>query len=132
MLCGSKRGVALIDFNDPYFLERKHKADELAAKGIAPFGGAYARTHSLDGVHAAFAEPFPEGAGPVVRVAGRLAATRLQGKAGFAHIAGADGRLQVYFKQDGNPANVGCGSVSNPPTCTVSSGGGARHSGPGK
>jgi len=91
----------LIDFNDPYFLERKHKADELAARGIAPFGGAFARTHTLPQVVAEIGEAaIPEGGGPVVRVAGRLAALRLQGKAGFAHLAGADGRLQIYFKQD--------------------------------
>jgi lysyl-tRNA synthetase class 2 len=45
---------------------------------------------------AATAEPGVER----VRVAGRLAAIRVQGKAGFAHLAGPDGRLQVYFKQD--------------------------------
>ncbi|HTA16348.1 MAG TPA: lysine--tRNA ligase [bacterium] len=90
----------MIDFNDPYYLERKHKADELAAQGIAPYGGAFARTHSLDQVQAAFAaDPLVEH-GPVVRVAGRLASLRLQGKAGFANLAGADGRLQVYLKQD--------------------------------
>ncbi|HTB23438.1 MAG TPA: lysine--tRNA ligase [bacterium] len=90
----------MIDFNDPYYLERKHKADELEAKGFAPYGGSFARSHSLDQVQAAFADnPLVEH-GPVVRVAGRLAAMRMQGKAGFAHLSGADGRLQVYFKQD--------------------------------
>ena len=38
-----------------------------------------------------------------VRVAGRIVALRLHGKAGFAHIAGAGQRLQVYVKLD----NVG-------------------------
>lgn len=35
-----------------------------------------------------------------------------------------DGR-QVYWKQDGNPANVGCGSVSTPPSTSVGLSGGA-------
>jgi lysyl-tRNA synthetase class 2 len=90
----------VIDFQDPYFLERKHKADELQAQGVEAFGGAFPRTHQLGEVAQAFAaagaEPGPE----LVRVAGRLAAIRVQGKAGFAHLASANGRLQVYFKQD--------------------------------
>lgn len=90
----------MIDFQDPYYLERKHKADELEAKGIAPYGGAFSRTHALGRVALDFADLGAEDHGPVVRVAGRLAALRLQGKAGFAHLSGADGRLQIYFKQD--------------------------------
>jgi lysyl-tRNA synthetase class 2 len=90
----------VIDFQDAYFLERKHKADELQAQGIEPFGGAFSRTHQLGQVAPAFegagSEPGPQS----VRVAGRLAAIRVQGKAGFAHLASVEGRLQVYFKQD--------------------------------
>jgi lysyl-tRNA synthetase class 2 len=90
----------VIDFQNPYYLERKHKADELQAQGHPPFGGAFGRTHSLGQVARDFEsaghDPGPE----TVRVAGRLAAMRVQGKAGFAHLAGPDGRLQVYFKQD--------------------------------
>jgi lysyl-tRNA synthetase, class II len=90
----------VIDFNDPYLIERRQKAEALQAQGRAPWGGAFARSHSLGQVlrdfEAATAEPGPQH----VRVAGRLAAIRVQGKAGFAHLAGPDGRLQVYFKQD--------------------------------
>ncbi|HXC65739.1 MAG TPA: hypothetical protein VNZ67_15390, partial [bacterium] len=85
----------MIDFQNPYYLERKHKADELQAQGHPPFGGAFGRTHSLGQVARDFEsaghDPGPE----TVRVAGRLAAMRVQGKAGFAHLAGPDGRLQV-------------------------------------
>jgi lysyl-tRNA synthetase class 2 len=35
-----------------------------------------------------------------VRVAGRVVALRLHGKAGFAHISGAGQRLQIYIKLD--------------------------------
>jgi lysyl-tRNA synthetase class 2 len=35
-----------------------------------------------------------------VRVAGRIVALRLHGKAGFAHISGAGQRLQIYVKLD--------------------------------
>ncbi len=37
---------------------------------------------------------------PPVRVAGRLVAVRLHGKAGFAHISGSGQRLQIYIKLD--------------------------------
>ncbi|MGH7442848.1 MAG: amino acid--tRNA ligase-related protein, partial [bacterium] len=98
-----RRGDADVeDFKDPYYLERKHKVDALTAEGIPAYGGAFVRSHGLGQVLAEFGSVvLAEGAtGPVVRVAGRLAALRLQGKAGFAHLAGSDGRLQVYFKQD--------------------------------
>jgi len=90
----------VIDFNDPYFLERKHKADELQALGIEPFGGAFPRTHALGAVAEAFKDAASEPGSETVRVAGRLASLRLQGKAGFANLAGSDGRVQAYFKQD--------------------------------
>ena len=90
----------VIDFNDPYFLERKHKADDLKGRGVAPWGGAFPRTHALGQVPVAFAAATSEAGTEIVRVAGRLATIRVQGKAGFAHLAGAEGKLQVYFKQD--------------------------------
>ena len=37
---------------------------------------------------------------PPVRVAGRIVALRLHGKAGFAHISGSGQRLQIYVKLD--------------------------------
>ncbi len=90
----------MIDFNDPYLIERRLKADALAAQGTPPWGGSFARTHSLGQVGKDFAGASAEPSPQTVRVAGRLAAIRVQGKAGFAHLAGPDGRLQVYFKQD--------------------------------
>ena len=38
--------------------------------------------------------------GPEVRVAGRLAALRSQGKTMFAHLEDAIGRIQIYFRRD--------------------------------
>ena len=45
-------------------------------------------------------EPPAEVEGPVVRVAGRLASWRSQGKTAFAHLADAAGRVQLYFRRD--------------------------------
>jgi len=41
-----------------------------------------------------------EASKPPVRVAGRIVALRLHGKAGFAHISGSGQRLQIYVKLD--------------------------------
>jgi lysyl-tRNA synthetase class 2 len=90
----------VIDFQNSYYLERKHKADELHAQGHSPYGAAFGRTHSLGQVARDFAAAGHESGAETVRVAGRLAALRVQGKAGFAHLSGPDGRLQLYFKQD--------------------------------
>ena len=44
--------------------------------------------------------PTLEAAKPPVRVAGRIVALRLHGKAGFAHVSGSGQRLQIYVKLD--------------------------------
>ncbi|HET8966739.1 MAG TPA: OB-fold nucleic acid binding domain-containing protein, partial [Candidatus Acidoferrum sp.] len=36
----------------------------------------------------------------LVRVAGRIVSYRLMGKAGFAHLQGGGGRLQIYVRKD--------------------------------
>lgn len=90
----------MIDFNDPYLLERRQKAEALRALGREPWGGAYPRTHTLEAVAQDFASVGSDPSSETVRVAGRLASIRVQGKAGFAHLAGPNGRLQIYFKQD--------------------------------
>src|SRR4051812_43351856 len=78
---------------------RRAKLDALQAKGIAPFGYSFDRTHTA----AAALTTFPtNGAeeGPAVRVAGRLIAWRGHGKTAFAHAADESGRIQLYFKKD--------------------------------
>ena len=90
----------MIDFTDTYYLERKHKADALLEAGVAPFGGAFERTHALGQVAEVFAAAVHEPGTEIVKVAGRVASSRVQGKAGFATLVSAGGKLQVYFKQD--------------------------------
>ena len=77
---------------------RRAKLDALNAKGIAPFGYSFDRSHTA----AAALGTLPEGAeeGPSVRVAGRLIAWRGHGKTAFAHLADESGRIQLYFKKD--------------------------------
>jgi lysyl-tRNA synthetase class 2 len=91
----------VIPFEDPYLIERRQKAEALKASGVEPFGFAFERSHSLQGVRDAFgAQAAPEPSAATVRVAGRLVAIRGQGKASFCQLQDQTGRLQVYFKQD--------------------------------
>jgi lysyl-tRNA synthetase class 2 len=79
---------------------RREKLDALIARGVAPYGYRFERSH---GAAAAAAEgaALAEGAeGARVKVAGRLVAWRGHGKTIFAHLGDPSGRIQLYFKKD--------------------------------
>src|SRR5688572_11520160 len=76
---------------------RREKLDALAALGVAPFAYGFERTHHASEALAAASDAEE---GPVVRVAGRLAAWRAHGKTTFAHLADQSGRIQLYFRKD--------------------------------
>ena len=78
---------------------RREKRGELEKLGVAPFAYGYDRTHTAAQALAAHDDGLGE-AGPEVRVAGRIAAFRSQGKTAFAHLEDASGRIQVYFRKD--------------------------------
>jgi len=67
---------------------------ELAARGLTPFGRAFARDGRLAEVRAAFHE------GRTVRIAGRLVTRRDMGKVVFGHLQDVTGRLQIYLRRD--------------------------------
>ena len=77
---------------------RREKLEQLIARGIAPYGYRFDRSHAA----AQAAGALPEGAeeGPEVQVAGRLVAWRGHGKTAFAHLADDSGRIQLYFRKD--------------------------------
>ncbi|MDM7926281.1 MAG: lysine--tRNA ligase [bacterium] len=78
--------------------QRIEKLEKLESLGVNPYAHAFDRTHSAAEVLGAFE---PDGAASLtVAVAGRLVSLRRMGKASFAHIADASGRIQVYFAQD--------------------------------
>jgi lysyl-tRNA synthetase class 2 len=82
---------------------RREKLEQLARRGIAPFGYGFERTHSAADAVAALddeAQGEGEGDGAPVRVAGRLVAWRAHGKTTFAHLADQSGRIQLYFRKD--------------------------------
>ncbi|MDQ7794359.1 MAG: lysine--tRNA ligase [bacterium] len=79
------------------FLEaRREKLNRLIGLGVDPWGRAFRRTHTLGQVVAECASL----EGQRVFVAGRIMAWRSHGKAAFADLEDASGRLQVYLKRD--------------------------------
>ncbi len=80
--------------DNEYRQQRIANLRELAARGYAPFGGAFARTAGLGALRDTFAE------GRAVRAAGRIVAKRDMGKSVFVHLHDSTGRFQVYLKKD--------------------------------
>ena len=69
---------------------RREKLDALRAKGIDPFGGKFETTNAPGTLRAEF-QPDLE-----VKVAGRITARRVMGKAAFFDISDYTGRIQCY------------------------------------
>jgi len=96
----------LPDMNDQV-VQRLEKMRELEAKGIPPFGGRFDAESRAADLLARYDAPGAPVDGetlerePVAcRLAGRVVAKRAMGKAGFAHLQDASGRIQLYFKRD--------------------------------
>jgi lysyl-tRNA synthetase class 2 len=85
------------------YLQRQKKLAEIEALGYEAYPHRFDPTATPTEIVARYAD-MPadelEAKRPSVRVAGRIMTLRLHGKAGFAHIAGAGQRLQIYVKLD--------------------------------
>ncbi|MCK8521571.1 lysine--tRNA ligase [Aquimarina sp. D1M17] len=76
-------------------LVRREKLNSLRNFGINPYPAAlYPVDHTSEQIKNEFSE------GKKVILAGRLMSRRIQGKASFAELQDADGRIQVYFNRD--------------------------------
>ncbi|WP_124979977.1 lysine--tRNA ligase [Nonlabens xiamenensis] len=74
---------------------RREKLGKLRELGIDPYPAAlYPVDHTSKKIKADFED------GKKVVIAGRLMSRRIQGKASFAELQDADGRIQVYFNRD--------------------------------
>jgi lysyl-tRNA synthetase, class II len=85
------------------YFQRQKKLAEIEARGHAAYPHKFDSTETPKSIVARFASADAaalESAKPPVRVAGRILTLRLHGKAGFAHIAGAGERVQIYVKLD--------------------------------
>ena len=78
---------------------RRKNRDALSARGIPPYAYRYERTHFTADAAALYDDSMGED-GPMVAVAGRLAALRVQGKTMFGHLEDPSGRIQIYFRRD--------------------------------
>ncbi len=81
--------------------ERQRKLRELREQGVAVYPSSFPISATLGQVNAARrTTPELDLEGIAVAVAGRLDAIRGMGKATFAHLRDASGRLQIYCRQD--------------------------------
>ncbi len=93
--------------DDHIYKLRREKLKQIEALGQATYRSKYEFTHTLDQILAEYTPKTAEeleqsrvaGSGNV-RVAGRIMAIRLMGKAGFAHLQQNGKRLQIYVKKD--------------------------------
>jgi lysyl-tRNA synthetase class 2 len=75
---------------------RREKLTDMRERGIEPYGGRFERTHAARDILDSFEELEHK---PVI-VAGRIMSRRGMGKATFAHIQDAGGRIQIYVRSN--------------------------------
>jgi len=83
--------------------ERLKKLHNLKASGIEPYGGPFNATDNTKGIlnkYAKVSREELESRNDNCIIAGRIIALRDFGKACFAHIQDATGKIQVYLKKD--------------------------------
>jgi lysyl-tRNA synthetase, class II len=82
---------------------RREKLKQIEALGQPTYRSRYEFTHTLPQILAEYSSKAAEELEHSrinVRVAGRIMAIRLMGKAGFAHLQQAGQKLQIYVKKD--------------------------------
>ncbi len=79
---------------------RIDKAERLREMGVNPYPYRFERTHQVSEVLANFDEEEAKEDSSSVAVAGRIVSLRLMGKAAFAHVQDASGKIQLYIKRD--------------------------------
>ena len=82
---------------------RRQKLQQIEALGQPSYPNRYDYTHTIPQILAEYSGRTGEeleGARVDVRVAGRIMALRLMGKAGFAHLQQGGQKLQIYVKKD--------------------------------
>ena len=88
---------------DRIFQQRFDKLSRIAALGFERYPHKYEATHAIPEVREAFDATDGdslESERPVVRVCGRLATKRRQGRAGFANLKQGGCQIQIYVRKD--------------------------------
>jgi lysyl-tRNA synthetase class 2 len=89
--------------DDKIYELRRDKLKQIEALGQQVYPTSYAFTHTIPAILADYSEKSAEeleNPRVAVRVAGRIMAIRLMGKAGFAHLQQGGQKLQIYVKKD--------------------------------
>jgi lysyl-tRNA synthetase, class II len=89
--------------DDHIYNLRREKLKQIEALGQATYRSKYDFTHTIEQILVEYTPKTAEEleqARVNVRVAGRIMAIRLMGKAGFAHLQQGGKRLQIYVKKD--------------------------------
>ncbi len=82
---------------------RRQKLQQIEALGQPPYRNQYEFTHTIPQILADYSDKTGEQLETPrvnVRMAGRIVAIRLMGKAGFCHLQQGGQRLQIYVKKD--------------------------------
>jgi lysyl-tRNA synthetase class 2 len=85
------------------FEQRQKKLEQIQGLGHDPFPREFRWTNTPSELAQTYAQSTTkelEDHRREVRVAGRMVSLRLMGKAGFAHLQGSGGRIQIYVKKD--------------------------------
>jgi len=89
--------------DEKIYQQRQEKLKQIEALGQPTYRSKYEFTHTVEQVLAGYSAKAAEDLEKdrvTVRVAGRIMAIRLMGKAGFAHLQQAGQKLQIYVKKD--------------------------------
>ncbi len=92
-----------MSLDDKIYELRREKLKQIEALGQTTYRSKYEFTHTLEQILADYTAKSGEELEQNrvnVRVAGRIMAIRLMGKAGFAHLQQGGKRLQIYVKKD--------------------------------
>src|ERR1700692_860172 len=85
------------------FEQRQHKLEKIVAAGHPAYPHEFRWTATPAELALQYAKATAqelEANRVVAAVAGRIVSYRLMGKAGFAHLQGSGGRLQIYVRKD--------------------------------
>jgi lysyl-tRNA synthetase class 2 len=93
----------LLALDDNIYELRRQKLKQIEALGQPVYRNQYDFTHTIPQILAGYSDKTGEqleASRVSVRVAGRIMAIRLMGKAGFSHLQQGGQRLQIYVKKD--------------------------------
>jgi len=103
-----KKGLNKDQDENKLILKRREKLDAIKQEGNA-YPNDFKREHYAESLHdhyGAFDKETLEGKAVSVKVAGRLMAKRVMGKASFAHVQDMTGRVQLFLQRDELPEGV--------------------------